>query len=302
MKLSEDKNLLLKWLDGKLSTSEKKTVGTLPNMELLSKALDMVDSFEMPSPDLNRIEQKLDQKRLLKKPRPFIRRYLLPLSAVAAVIIGAAFWFINGGFEANSYNTVQGQQLAIVLPDQSNVQLNAASSLHYFEKEWPTNRQLTLKGSAYFKVKKGSTFKVETTMGDVQVLGTQFEVLSRDAIFEVLCFEGKVHLHSATFDTIIVAGQGFVNQADKQELFEIEASEPAWTAGTLSFRKKKLSFVFEELERQYAIEIDFSSIRKTELFTGTVPLDNLDLSLNIVCTTMGLKHSISSKGLIIITK
>lgn len=301
MNPSEEKSLLTKWLDGKLSDKEQADVNALPNMDLLTKAVDMVDTFEMPSPNLKKIEHQLDQKRLLKKPKPFIRRFLVPLSAVAAVAIGAIFWFTSN-FSVNTYTTAQQEQLAVILPDESTIQLNAVSSISYTEKDWPENRHLSLKGNAYFKVKKGSSFKVETDLGAVQVLGTQFEVLSRGAVFEVLCFEGKVHLTSAQFDTIIVGGQGFVSQPDKQEVFDIEATKPAWISGTLSLREKKLSFVFEELERQYNVDIDYSAIRKTEEFTGTFPLDNLDLSLNIVCTPMGLGYDISSNGSVSITK
>jgi ferric-dicitrate binding protein FerR (iron transport regulator) len=50
---------------------------------------------------------------------------------------------------------------------------------------------LTLE-EAYFQVKKGQTFSVNTTDGVVKVLGTHFNVKQRKNYFEVNCFEGLV--------------------------------------------------------------------------------------------------------------
>jgi len=47
-------------------------------------------------------------------------------------------------------------------------------------------------GKAYFDVDKGKTFTVKTDLGTVQVLGTRFDVESRDSIFKVVCYEGSV--------------------------------------------------------------------------------------------------------------
>ena len=56
----------------------------------------------------------------------------------------------------------KSQKQEISLPDNSQVSLNALSSVTYNESSWDENRELTLNGEAFFKVEKGSTFEVKT--------------------------------------------------------------------------------------------------------------------------------------------
>ena len=46
----------------------------------------------------------------------------------------------------------------------------------------------------FLKVEKGKTFTVKTNYGEVEVLGTVFNVKSRDYAFEVICYEGSVEV------------------------------------------------------------------------------------------------------------
>ena len=70
------------------------------------------------------------------------------------------------------------------------MKLNELSQLEYNASKWDENRSLELKGEAFFDVEKGKRFDVTTEFGNVSVLGTEFNVLSRDSIFKVSCYEG----------------------------------------------------------------------------------------------------------------
>ena len=52
-------------------------------------------------------------------------------------------------------------------------------------------------GEGFFSVQKGSRFKVVSQQGIVEVLGTQFNILSRKGTYEVACVEGKVKVHDS---------------------------------------------------------------------------------------------------------
>ena len=80
------------------------------------------------------------------------------------------------------------------LPDSSFVALNMGSELYYTKKGWQTERRVELKGEAFFKVKKGSIFEVETDQGIISVLGTEFNVKSWNNYFEVTCYSGLVRV------------------------------------------------------------------------------------------------------------
>ena len=56
---------------------------------------------------------------------------------------------------------------------------------------------------------KGVPFNVETDNGKVQVLGTEFDVLSRQESFQVLVSEGKVRVSSGTLEKILTADMAF---------------------------------------------------------------------------------------------
>ena len=71
---------------------------------------------------------------------------------------------------------------------------SAGSELNYNASKWGEKRELELKGEAFFDVEKGKRFDVNTELGKISVLGTEFNVLSRDSIFKVSCYEGLVQV------------------------------------------------------------------------------------------------------------
>lgn len=103
----------------------------------------------------------------------------------------ALFFLASCGSEvkietADSYESID-------LPDGSFVLLNKNSSIGY-EKSFD-ERKVTLNGEAFFSVEKGTNpFVVVTEHGDVQVLGTEFNVKSDKENLEVEVEEGHVQM------------------------------------------------------------------------------------------------------------
>ncbi len=60
------------------------------------------------------------------------------------------------------YVTGSNEQLAFVLPDKSEVKLNENSSVEYNKFLFYFNRNISMKGEAYYIVTKGQKFTVET--------------------------------------------------------------------------------------------------------------------------------------------
>ncbi|HLI93476.1 MAG TPA: FecR domain-containing protein, partial [Puia sp.] len=71
-------------------------------------------------------------------------------------------------------------QRAFVLPDGSKVLLNAGSVLKYPPRFMSSDRQVELTGDAFFDVKPNpkSPFRVQIRNGEVEVLGTYFEIMA----------------------------------------------------------------------------------------------------------------------------
>jgi len=85
------------------------------------------------------------------------------------------------------------QTQAVSLPDGSVVLLNQNSELEY-QKDF-SDRQVTLRGEAFFKVQKAKEpFVVSTSNGQITVLGTSFNVKEDDQQLEVEVETGSVQL------------------------------------------------------------------------------------------------------------
>ena len=82
--------------------------------------------------------------------------------------------------EMNSIQTPRGGQYEVILADGTKVWLNSASSLSYPTTFTGKNRQVLLKGEAYFEVAedKNKPFKVSVADVQVEVLGTHFDVMA----------------------------------------------------------------------------------------------------------------------------
>ena len=103
---------------------------------------------------------------------------------VAAVIVplflfaGGMFYYLSPHNEMIEISVAYGEQKRLILPDSSEVWLNAGSSILYPETFAKDKRLVMLDGEAYFSVKKDtvSPFIVETSQLSVKVLGTRFNV------------------------------------------------------------------------------------------------------------------------------
>lgn len=83
----------------------------------------------------------------------------------------------------------------VELPDNSIVYLNQNSSISFDDDFNPRHVKLT--GEAFFSVAKSdNTFIVETDLGEVMVLGTEFNVNTTNEEIEVEVEEGNVELKS----------------------------------------------------------------------------------------------------------
>jgi transmembrane sensor len=117
----------------------------------------------------------------------------------------------------------------VELPDGSIVLLNRNSSISYDEDFDP--RHINLTGEAYFKVTTvGIPFTVATTLGEVAVLGTKFDIISSDDELEVEVESGKVELKTDTEERELSRGQRakFTKNNNEIELDEAKYKFRIW--------------------------------------------------------------------------
>lgn len=108
----------------------------------------------------------------------------------------------NGTLQYNSADTMQntlwvpaGESYKIVLSDGTEVWLNAATRLRFPSRFYGKQREVYVEGEAYFKVVKDAAhpFIVHTTLTQVEVLGTSFNINTYEAgNVKTALIEGKV--------------------------------------------------------------------------------------------------------------
>ena len=288
----EEESFLAKWLDGTISDVTLKELVSEQDFidyKKIKNGLELLDELNRPvAPSFNAINDSIHKKRNFKNTQASFK-WGLSIAASILVVLGSYFAF---SFEEITHETSYAEQKTISLPDGSEVVLNAKSAINFTKKNWPNNRIIQLKGEAFFKVKKGSTFSVQTPNGLVKVLGTQFNIKDTDTFFEVVCYEGKVSVTNNKNEHVLTTGNAIRKIDGKNsEKHDKEDSLPSWLNGESSFLSVPLKYVILELEKQYNIQIDARRIDDSIIFTGSFSNKDLKLALVSVFKTMDIQYT-----------
>ena len=222
-------------------------------------------------------------------------RTLVPYLAAAMLALVISFYFLFPFQQATSASTTVAESIQYNLPDGSTVTLNADSKITFNKKTWAQNRAIELEGEAFFEVEKGSPFTVSTHAGTVEVLGTSFNVDSYDEDFNVACYTGKVKVETKVGTATLTAGQqvNTNNQGLSNTDFDPNTQQD-WRKGYFRYVDEPVKDILSELERQYAVEIDFQAPdsilnkRHNCTFTNT----NLDSALQIISWPLYLNYDV----------
>ena len=219
------------------------------------------------------------------------------LAAAIAVIFIASYFYISTLDE--SVSTQYAERSEVRLPDNSEIILNADSRITYSEKNWDKERNISLRGEAFFKVAKGQKFTVATNDGLVTVLGTQFNVENRKGFFEVTCYEGLVSVIFNGEETKLPAGNSFI--AINGSVLKTESpvnTTPSWMSSESTFKSIPLNYVLDEFERQYNIEVKTENVNLEQLFTGSFSNTNINLALQSISTPSQIKYELEGNNVL----
>jgi ferric-dicitrate binding protein FerR (iron transport regulator) len=220
------------------------------------------------------------------------------MAAASIVILFSIVSFIR--LYTESVVVPAGQHAETTLPDQSKINLNAESSVSYHPYWWWVNRKVKLQGEAFFEVEKGRKFTVESSKGITQVLGTSFNIFSREDIYKVTCVTGRVRVKSSAGHEAVITSNSKAEICSKGEitvLTHIETfPEISWKKNIFIFTATPVYQVFHEIERQYGISIE-AKVDGNFLYSGNfTKVQNVEEILAYVCPAMGLKFVRKSGG------
>jgi len=218
-------------------------------------------------------------------------RRIVPVWQAAAVII----LLLSIGLLSKQYlltpselfvATSGDEKKEVILPDGSQVYLNANSELSYPEKFHRNNRKVSLSGEGFFKIQRDPGKPFAVNMADratVEVLGTSFNVeapmMSRETRVQVV--EGSV----AFYTTGQQESRVILKKGDQAEIHEgrvVLNSTPdpnflSWQTGILYFNQSLIADVVDQLEKHFNRRIILDeNIPNDILFTSTIDNQKLE--------------------------
>ncbi len=205
-----------------------------------------------------------------------------------------AYHAVNGNSNAapeyNTIRTPKGGQYQVVLPDGSQVWMNAASSLKFPVAFTGNSRTVMLTGEAYFEIAQHAEkpFIVQTSGIEVKVLGTQFNVMAYadEASIKTTLLEGAVRVTQGAASVMMKPGQQ-ASIAGKEDRFLITHPEMeevmAWKEGQFRFRKAEIPVIMRQIARWYDVEIEYKGdVSGIRMYGSMTRKENIEQLLELM--------------------
>jgi len=206
----------------------------------------------------------------------------------------------------NTIETPKGGKYHIILPDGSNIWLNAASSLRFPAAFTGKERSVELKGEAYFEIAKNKNipFRVHTDDINILVTGTQFNVMAyKDENYSTTTLvEGSVEVRNSSQNISLVPGEQAINKTgnslSKKEV-DIEGAI-AWKNGLFRFNNSDIQYVMRQISRWYDVSVEYQGKIPHNHFGGYISRDSKLSQVIKMLELSGVKFSVEDKKIIIL--
>ena len=242
--------------------------------------------------------------------RKIRRSWNWQIAASISVLMGfLALWIVKEGqSQYLEIKTDRFKEKIVVLPDGSRVTLNRNSVFSYPEKWNGTIRDVRLiSGEAFFEVKKNKqypSFVVHTPDGlDINVLGTEFNVLNKKGDTRIYLQNGKVKIKTQNQEVFLEPGQLASFNGPADSLTVKPASGELWLAwknDMFYFDDTRLSDISLVLEEYYHRQVIIKNESLTSLrFTGKISRNNIDMVLRILSRTLNVEITQHNEQIII---
>ena len=206
----------------------------------------------------------------------------------------------------NTIETPKGGKYQITLPDGSKVWLNSVSSLRFPAIFNGEERNVELKGEAYFEVAKNKEkpFVVKTNDMNVIVTGTEFNVMaySDENYSATTLVEGSVRVSSPNSDIVLKPGEQVVSNEGaklKKSLADVELNI-AWKNGLFQFNDSDMRTVMNQISRWYDVSIEYKGGVPEKHFGGYISRESKLSQVLKMLELSGVKFKIEEKKIIVL--
>lgn len=212
----------------------------------------------------------------------------------------------SGQMAYNKIATPKARQYQLVLPDGTEVWLNAASAIRFPTVFTGRQRKVEITGEAYFEVaqnrKTPFVVSVNNAMA-VEVLGTHFNVNAYDNEDHIATtlLEGAVKVIKGNEQRIMSPGEQAQVKANIYITKNVDTGKViAWKNGVFDFDNTPLEAVMRQLERWYDIEVVYENgvpdVQLIGKMTKDVPLNGLLKNLK----ELGVRYRIEGRTLTVL--
>lgn len=253
-----------------------------------------------PKKSLARSQNGSLRRSLSLSKRTVMLKRIAGVAAAAAVGIFLYLSWLTSWTDYAAYDIAQ----TFTLPDSSSVTLAPGSTLRL--QKHKDKRLVQMTGKVYFNVRHDdrAPFRVDAGSGFVKVLGTRFQVDSRDSI-SVSVVSGKVlfsAIRSGEEALILTKGQSAVLDPAASKPVEITPKHPnpaAWATGEFIYDNTPLPEVLSELSEYYDVTlVAFDAGRssgESRSLSGEFSTSSLQEILNLINSALGTDIQIESQ-------
>jgi len=239
------------------------------------------------------------------------RRFIQVAAIMLLLIIPSLTYFIFFMQSGEDVLIANNQMVESILPDGTQVALNAGSSLHYPSHFKGKERKVSLEGEAFFDVShnKEKAFVIDASDLQIRVLGTSFYVntVASGNTMEVVLMEGSVQLDFNGKQMLLEPGDKAVVLKQHGEIVKQENNDPnllAWKTRNLRFSDTPLYEIIDVLKKVYNKDIvvlnpEINNCRITATFEDQsleAVLLVLQSTIDITARPNGDKIELSGKG------
>lgn len=310
--IPKHRNDIAKHLAGEMLPEEDKAFVTMVNshpdnyalLDNMKKDWKLLDQYQAKSPNVDKAWQTLQAK--LQNEEPFRNSLKTPfyqqgwtqwVAAVVVIVIVSSIFLTRAIWGDTTIQTFSDPNTLVhTLADGSTVYLEANSTLTYSNRFGRNEREVTLKGEAFFDVVPDATrpFVVETKDARVQVLGTSFLVKSvSNSNFEVIVQTGTVNVSTRNDrDPKLIANAGDRIALIKNQLTKTTGQ----VAPSLKFKQQRFQFkdeslgnIIQVINKTYGVNIVLGSPDIGDrMLTVTFMNNSVPSMVEVICAALQL--------------
>lgn len=196
----------------------------------------------------------------------------------------------------------EGRQSSLMLSDGTRIWVNAGSSIMFPTSFSGNKRHISLiEGEAYLEVTpdKKKPFIVNTSFGEVKVLGTRFNIsdYSTDEVKSVVLAEGLVEVKMAALKGLILKPNQMLSvTSDTYDIKQVDTYDYiCWKDGLIQFSNETLETLMLKLSKYYGIEFTCEESLKQKACTGKLLLfDNVTDVLKTLSDIFHIQYRIEN--------